>query len=51
MLSFRILAVATPLALLAAPAVARDLGTFSFTLDNDLFGGSDRYYTNGMRLA
>jgi len=50
-LSFRTLALATLLAWLAAPAVARDLGTFSFTLDNDLFGGSDRYYTNGVRLA
>jgi hypothetical protein len=42
----------------AAPARAeeraggsRGLGTFTFTLDNDLFGGSDRYYTNGVRLA
>ena len=47
--------VATVLSLVAAPlgtgAIARDLGTFTFTLDNDLFGGSDRYYTNGVRLA
>ena len=42
----------------AAPAPAEEsadgpdeLGTFTFTLDNDLFGGSDRYYTNGVRLA
>jgi hypothetical protein len=38
-------------AALPTTTAARDLGTFTFTLDNDLFGGSDRYYTNGIRLA
>lgn len=46
------------LALLAAiaPSVASaddpdPSGTFSFTLDNDLFGDTDRYYTNGFQFA
>ncbi|PHK96621.1 hypothetical protein CR162_01485 [Pseudoroseomonas rhizosphaerae] len=26
-------------------------GTLSFSLENDMFGGSDRYYTNGFQLA
>ncbi|MFP4360513.1 MAG: lipid A deacylase LpxR family protein [Alphaproteobacteria bacterium] len=32
-------------------AATEEVGTLSFTLDNDLFAGSDRYYTNGVRLA
>lgn len=34
-----------------AKAQTAEVGTLSFTLDNDLFAGSDRYYTNGIRLA
>ncbi len=45
--------------LLAVPAVAEDErtpyavsegGTYSFTFENDIFGGKDRDYTNGVRL-
>lgn len=32
-------------------ARSRDIGTFSFKLDNDLFGGSDRYYTAGWQFS
>lgn len=40
----------------AAPVHAAELppdpgAIFSFTLDNDLFGGSDRYYTSGFQFA
>jgi hypothetical protein len=40
----------------AAPAAAQApppnrLGTFSFNLENDLFGGSDRYYTAGWQFS
>ena len=40
----------------AAPARAVELppdtrSVFSFTLDNDLFGGSDRYYTSGFQFS
>lgn len=42
-------------AALSAPASAlgaeSEWGTFSFTLDNDLFYGDDRHYTNGVRFA
>lgn len=33
-----------------APRVAPEGGTFSVTFENDIFGGSDRDYTNGIRL-
>jgi lipid A 3-O-deacylase len=33
------------------PATTRRIGTFSFKLENDLFGGSDRYYTAGWQLS
>jgi len=57
-----VLAFAVLASVLAPPGVAsarangpgdgpNGLGTLTFTLDNDLFGGSDRYYTNGVRLA
>jgi hypothetical protein len=45
--------------LLAAPAAAEEVrpefpaskgGTYSFTFENDIFGGDDRNYTNGVRL-
>ena len=54
------------LALLVRPAAAGDgkqlaqevakagdteLGTFTFQFENDLFAGTDRYYTNGVRLS
>ncbi|MBT7505439.1 MAG: lipid A deacylase LpxR family protein [Rhodospirillales bacterium] len=29
----------------------RDVGTFSFQLENDLFAGTDRHYTNGTRIS
>lgn len=29
----------------------KELGTFSLTYENDLFAGSDRYYTNGIRIS
>ncbi|MBB5696088.1 lipid A deacylase LpxR family protein [Muricoccus pecuniae] len=39
----------------AAPALAQETpdprGTLSLTVENDLFGGSDRYYTNGLLLT
>jgi len=34
-----------------AEAPTRDLGTFTYTLENDWFGGQDRNYTNGFRYA
>jgi len=42
--------------LFAGPAVAEsesgnDFGTWSFQLENDLFSGTDRHYTNGLRLS
>ena len=30
---------------------AGETGTFSFTFENDIFAGTDRYYTSGVRLA
>jgi hypothetical protein len=45
------------LATLAAPAQAQDTpppdpaGTVNLTVENDLFGGTDRYYTSGFQLA
>jgi hypothetical protein len=42
--------VPRPDAVAEAP-VTRRLGTFSFKLENDLFGGSDRYYTAGWQLS
>ena len=49
--------LATPL--LDTPAVAQpvaaepvaSLGALSLTIENDMFGGSDRYYTSGLRLG
>ncbi len=29
----------------------KEVGTFSFQLENDLFSGTDRHYTNGLRLS
>ena len=43
--------LATLLAGPDAAAETKEIGTLTFTLDNDLFAGSDRYYTNGVRLA
>ncbi len=31
--------------------VPLDAGTFSFQLENDLFSGTDRHYTNGIKLS
>jgi lipid A 3-O-deacylase len=42
-------ASATPA--LAAPLDRDPAGTFSFTLENDLFGGTDKYYTSGFLLS
>lgn len=43
------------LAVLAIPAVQAEerdrAGTFSFTLENDLFGGTDKYYTSGFQFT
>lgn len=45
------------LALLAAPAHAQErlpgdhYGTFTFTYENDLLAGTDRYYTSGFQFA
>ncbi|MBP0443886.1 lipid A deacylase LpxR family protein [Roseomonas sp. SSH11] len=39
----------------SSPALAQEApdwrGTLSLTVENDLFGGSDRYYTNGLLLT
>ncbi len=35
----------------AAGPSRSELGTFIFQLENDLFSGSDRHYTNGIRLS
>lgn len=43
-------APAAPAPAASAPAENR-IGTFSFKLDNDLFGGSDQYYTAGWQLS
>ena len=44
--------------LVSAPALGaeetksdKEIGTFSFQLENDLFSGTDRHYTNGIRLS
>ncbi|MFW5680143.1 MAG: lipid A deacylase LpxR family protein [Pseudomonadota bacterium] len=34
-----------------APVIRDPKGTVSLTIDNDLFGGSDRYYTSGFLLS
>ncbi len=34
-----------------AKAGDTELGTFAFTFENDLFAGTDRHYTNGMRAS
>lgn len=61
----RLLILASPLLILAGlsfPAAAQDAlvdqapppdpyGTFTFSIENDMFGGSDRYYTNGFQFA
>lgn len=39
------------LALMTAPAGADDRGTFSFNWENDIYGGTDRNYTNGVRFS
>lgn len=33
------------------PCAAQNRGVFSFYLENDVFAGTDRYYTNGMKLT
>jgi len=33
------------------PETEGDWPTLSFTLENDLFGGTDQYYTNGVRIG
>jgi hypothetical protein len=50
-LTAALVALATVIASPLAAAETQEIGTLSFTLDNDLFAGSDRYYTNGVRLA
>ncbi len=35
----------------AADKARRQVGTFTFQLENDLFYGADRHYTNGIRLS
>lgn len=35
----------------SAAQAQEDHGTLSFTVENDLFAGSDRHYTNGLRVA
>ncbi|HEY0836675.1 MAG TPA: lipid A deacylase LpxR family protein [Azospirillum sp.] len=42
-----LLAVLAQVGLFASPATAQTIG---FWLDNDLFSGSDRYYTNGVQF-
>ena len=34
-----------------AKAGDKELGTFTFQFENDLFSGTDRHYTNGLRLS
>lgn len=36
-----------------APAAARDItnGTYNLLVENDIFGGTDRYYTSGLQLS
>ncbi len=51
-----LLGLAAPAAALAQapPAPVRgldDASTFAFTLENDLFSGTDRYYTNGFQFS
>jgi hypothetical protein len=53
-----VLMLALPLAVTLATTAAEAqtdqpnrLGTFSFKLENDLFGGSDRYYTAGWQFS
>lgn len=33
------------------PGVAQNRGAFSFHLENDIFAGTDRYYTHGVKLT
>lgn len=42
---------ASCLLIAAAPASAEDGRSFSFTWENDIFGGTDRNYTNGVQLS
>lgn len=35
----------------ASPPAADPRGTLSLAVENDLFGGSDRFYTNGLQLS
>ncbi|MBP0466063.1 lipid A deacylase LpxR family protein [Roseomonas sp. PWR1] len=56
-MTLRICAAALVFAAAAAPARAEDrvpgdhLGTWSFTYENDLLAGTDRYYTSGFQFA
>jgi lipid A 3-O-deacylase len=36
---------------LVRPGVAQNRGAFSFYLENDVFAGTDRYYTHGVKLT
>lgn len=44
------LALATPMALSAVLGAHGDGVSWSVTSENDLFGGTDRHYTNGLRI-
>ncbi len=39
------------LSAIAQPGVAQNRGAFSFHLENDIFAGTDRYYTHGVKLT
>ena len=36
---------------LATPAAPIDQGTYTIYMENDLFAGTDRYYTSGVKLS
>jgi len=39
------------LSAVAMPCAAQNRGAFSFHLENDVFAGTDRYYTSGVKLS
>jgi len=45
------LTVSLLLCLALVPAYADDRGTWSFNWENDIYGGTDRNYSNGVRLS
>ena len=55
LIMYRLLAFLSLLILFSVPTYAADkkvsAGTVSFYMENDLFAGTDRYYTSGVKIG